>query len=70
MRDAREGELTEPSAADKKELEMYEQLMALDTDEDLMLPHPSTTVNVTVEELTIYPSPDFTIPPRHNTALM
>ena len=67
MRDAREGKLTKSSAADKEELEMYERLMALDTDEEFVLPHTSATVNITAEEPTIYPSPDFIIP--HGTTL-
>ena len=62
MRDAWEGKLTEPSAADKRELEMYGRLMASDTDEELMLPHTSMTVSVTAEDPTIYPSPDFILP--------
>ena len=43
---------------------MYEQLMALDTDDELVILHISTT---TLEEPIIYPSPDFTIPSRHTT---
>ena len=43
---------------------MYEQLMASDTDDELVIPHTSTA---TSEEPIIHPSPDFTIPSRHTT---
>ena len=68
MRDAREGKLVELCAADQEELEAYAHLMASDTDEELMLPPTSTTVNLLIEETTIYPSLDLTIVPRHNAS--
>ena len=44
--------------------------MASDIDEELMLPYPSMSVNVPMEEPTIYPSPDFTVPICYTTVLM
>ena len=67
MRDAREGKLTKSSAADKEELEMYERLMASDTDKELVLPHTSTIVNITAEEPTIITAQ--TSPSLHGTTL-
>ena len=64
MRDAKEGKFIEPSDEEKAEFEMYEQLMVLDTDDELVIPHISTA---TLEEPIIYPSPNFTIPLRHTT---
>ena len=66
----KEGKLVELSAADQEELEVYERAMASDTDEELVLPPTSMTVNLLTEETTIYPSPDFTIVPRHNAFSM
>jgi hypothetical protein len=64
MRDAKEGKFIEPSDKEKAEFEMYEQLMASDTDDELVILHTSTA---TSEEPIIYPSPDFTISLRHTT---
>ena len=46
MQDAREGKLVGPSADDQDKLEACERLMASDMDEELLLPPPSTTVNL------------------------
>ena len=52
----------EPNDADREELQMYELLMASDTDEDLLTPTaPSISENL-LEDITEYPSPDFTLP--------
>ena len=62
IRDAKEGKLVEPSDADREELEMYELLMAADTDEDLLTPTaPSTSTNF-LADITSYPGPDFSPP--------
>ena len=66
----KEGKLVELSAADQEELEVYERAMASDTDEELVLPPTSMTVNLLTEETTIYPSSDFTIVPQHNASSM
>ena len=64
MQDAKEGKFVEPSDKEKAEFEIYDQLMASDTDDELVIPHISPT---TSEEPIVYPSPDFTTPSRHTT---
>ena len=66
MRDAKEGKFVDPSDEEKAEFEMYEQLMASDTDYEHVTPHTSTAT----EEPIIYPSPDFVFPSRHTTTLL
>ena len=67
MRDAKEGKFVEPSDEEKAEFEMYDQLLTLDTDDEVVIPHISTA---TLEEPIIYPSPDFTTPSHHTTTLL
>jgi len=64
MRDAKEGKFVEPSDKEKAEFEIYDQLMASDTDDEPAIPHISPA---TLEEPIIYPSPDFPTPSRHTT---
>ena len=62
IQDAKEGKLVEPSDDNQEELEMYELLMASDTDEDLITPAAPLISNNLPDDITEYPSLDFTLP--------
>ena len=70
IQDAKEGKLVVPSDTNRKELEMYECLMASDTDEDMLTPTAPLTSNNFLNSITEYPSPDFTLPQRQVTSLI
>ena len=62
------GKLVGPSTEDHEELENDDRLMALDADEDLTIPHDATTADSLLEEVEIYPCPDFNIIPQQRAS--
>ena len=66
IQDVREGKLMEPSEEDREELETYEHLMAMDIYEDLVIPTNPAVADSLLEEVTIYPCPDFKITPQQS----
>ena len=54
----------EPSEEYHEELETYERLMATDIDENIVTPTNPNVADSSLEEVAIYPCPEFEITPR------
>ena len=61
IRHVREGKRVEPSTEGHEELENHEQLMAVDTDEELITPHDAAAADSSFNEVATDHCPDFNI---------